>query len=78
MGGGGWRRCGVGVVVGWRRSGGWGVYEVRGQTKALQVRSEVRMEEVWRVEEEWGWSCGGVEEEWGVGGERGAGGWRRR
>ena len=30
------------------------MYEVRGQTKALQVRSEVRMEEVWRVEEEWG------------------------
>ena len=30
----------------------------------------MRMEEVWRVEEEWGWSCGGVEEEWGVGGER--------
>ena len=26
----------------------------RGQTKALQVRSEVRMEEVWGVEEVWG------------------------
>ena len=32
------------------------------------------MEEVWRVEEVWGWSCGGVEEEWGVGDGGGEGG----